>query len=186
MCGLLAFFLVWRAESGLRGTEVVVARRTISAGEEIGASDVEVRTVPRRAVLGDAYRRKEEVVGKTARAEIFQGEQILRRRLEGSELPASEQLRPGERAVYVPLGTEHPTNLFRLGDRVEVVLGGEEGMRALGPFRVLFLDFAGLRDRSGVTGVVLAGSFEEAASLARAAAGQKVAVLIRARGGEGF
>jgi Flp pilus assembly protein CpaB len=184
-CGLLAFFLVWRAESGLQGVQVVVARRTVSAGEEVRAGDVELRVLPRRAVLGDAYRRKEEVVGKVARAEIFQGEQIIRRRIEGDGLPASEQLRPGERAVYVSLGTEHPANLFRLGDRVEVVVGSEEGPRTLGPFRVLFLDFAGLRDRGGVTGVVLAGPLEEAALLARAAAGQRVLVLVRSRGGEG-
>lgn len=185
VCGFLAFLLVWRAERGLQGVEVVVARRTISAGEEVRNGDVEAKTIPRRAVLGDAYRRKEEVVGRTARAEIFQGEQVLRRRIEGEGLPASEQLRPGERAVYLPLGTEHPAHLFRLGDQVEVVVGGEGGFQAIGPFRVLFLDFAGLRDRSGVTGAVLAGPPEEAALLARLAAGQRTAVLVRPRGGEG-
>jgi pilus assembly protein CpaB len=128
-----------KGTSEISGTEVLVANKTMGAGEKLNAADVRWQALPDAAIFNGLIRRKEqadenklEVYNKILRRDIMSGEPVTAQALimsaSGSFLSAI--LAPGMRAVAVPVRAETSAGGFvSTGDYVDVLLTYQVNMR---------------------------------------------------------
>lgn len=97
---------------------VAVARRSISAGDVIGAGDVELRALPIAAIPEGAVAGAPR--GQAARTDLYEGEVVVRDRLAPQGLEGVAALVPrGARALAVPVGSARLP--LSVGDRVDIL-----------------------------------------------------------------
>jgi len=144
---------LWAAEAARQSwsstTGVVVATRDLAVGSTVDAGDLRVVGLPEAVVPpGAASDDPAELVGATVTDRILAGEAVAPARLSPAGLgPTAALLRPGWRAVAVPLPVAAPP--LAPGDRVELVaVAGGPGSGA--PATVV-TEFAEVLDIDGDT-----------------------------------
>src|SRR5439155_16784385 len=99
---------------------VVVAVRTVAAGDQIGSGDVATRASPAGLVPSGAASSRAAVVGRTAVVALFPGEVVLGGHLSGRGARGAAALVPvGRRAIAVP--AESAATRVARGDLVDVL-----------------------------------------------------------------
>lgn len=132
VCGLVTALLAYRYLMDLRASfspdnlvQVVVASEDIKKDTVIIRSQVKLASVPAQYVNAAAPHELENVVGKTAVADIAAGEQILKPRMV-SRADKNQRLAyaipKDKRAVSIPIDTiSGVSGYIRAGDRVDIV-----------------------------------------------------------------
>jgi Flp pilus assembly protein CpaB len=121
---------------------VVVAKQDIPSGTEVTAEMVEVRRLPEDALSGGYVGSTADVVGKTTRYPLNNGEQVTQSRLvEPLQVQAlSFQIPQGLRGMTIPVSiSETPAALIAPGDFVDVIMLIEAKF-LVGPFGRELLD----------------------------------------------
>jgi Flp pilus assembly protein CpaB len=99
---------------------VAVATRTVAVGRVLSDRDVAVHEVPAAFGPADAAASHRAVVGRTVVVRLFAGEAVLDAHLAPAGLTGpTAHLRPGRRAVAIPVGAAVPA--VGIGDEVDVL-----------------------------------------------------------------
>ncbi|RQD72263.1 MAG: Flp pilus assembly protein CpaB [Tindallia sp. MSAO_Bac2] len=107
-------------------TQVATATQNIPARATIQSSMLEFVEVPVEYVMSGAVLEAEEAVGKLARSDIYEGEQLIDRKLmdrEDRQGGLAVKVDEGKRAISVPVGMVTALHgLIEINDRVDVMV----------------------------------------------------------------
>ncbi|MCL6477974.1 MAG: Flp pilus assembly protein CpaB [Peptococcaceae bacterium] len=105
--------------------KVAVAKVRIPARQVIGEQMVEIKEMPANYIGPSVIGRKEEVVGKIARSEIYPGEQIIKNKVASPQDPGeglAMLVEPGRRAMTVAVNdVSGVAGLLKPGDHVDIL-----------------------------------------------------------------
>lgn len=195
---LLAAALTYRYLNRLGAhVPVVVAAADLTLPQRLSAESVEVVELPARAVHPLAFSDPTAVIGRVNRRPLSAGEQVLEPDLAGAGDDGiwSALLGEGEGALYVPLGPERALGgAVRAGDRVDVIVVGEDGLlgEAMSAVLVTGARVLDVRDPDGLSasagearypaGALLAVPSGELTRLALAVERGRIYLALSARG----
>ncbi|CED91763.1 SAF domain-containing protein [Actinomyces succiniciruminis] len=171
---LLAGLLATRADHRV---EVLVAARTVRAGEVITGDDLVSTPVSSTLDTLILASQTEQVVGRTARVEIAKGQLLDTSQLLASSLPGD-----GSQVVGISLESgRFPAGGLAAGDVVDVVDTNSGAVTVRGVQVLMAVSTSG-SDNDWTSGCVLSLIVNEvdAAALAQAAAGGSIAVVLTA------
>ncbi|MFZ5631238.1 MAG: Flp pilus assembly protein CpaB [Bacillota bacterium] len=105
--------------------KVAVAKVRIPARQVIGEQMVEIKEIPANYAGPSVIGKKEEVVGKVARGEIYPGEQIIKDKVAAPQDPGEGLamiVEPGRRAITVAVNdVTGVAGLLKPGDHVDIL-----------------------------------------------------------------
>lgn len=166
-------------------TPVLVAARPIAAGSPVRAADLRTVLFPRSLAPADAYAAADPAVGRTTAVALSPGTPVTRGAIVGAE---GNRGAPGRSLVPARLSDPAITRLVRVGDRVDVL-----ALDHSGPAKVVARGarVAAMPEPPAANSPLGAGESggpvllfevdpESAGSLAQAAAGSRLGIVLRA------
>ena len=129
-CGLVASIGISQVMEGrntvtpkVETVEVFVAKVDIKVNENITDKMIVLEPWPKDKMPLDVITKKEDLVGRRPRQQIYKGEPLIQAKMIGEgEEDASQRIRPGYRAVSVKVNEEVAVgNLLKPGDTVDVL-----------------------------------------------------------------
>jgi pilus assembly protein CpaB len=178
---------------------VVIAKSNITERSVIGADGLEERQIPLTYIHPQAARRKTEIAGRIATADITAGEQVLTGKVAARDARAglSYQIPPGKRAVTIAVSEVKGVGGFIApGDMVDVIVtvpapGGSQMTKALLQGLAVLATAQKVEERPGekpqvVASITLAVSLQEAERLILADESGRIRFALRPQGEDTF
>lgn len=118
---------------------VVVAVSTIPAHVKITPEMLAIKSIPIEAIHPDAFTSINETVGGTTKAEIINGEQVIKGRviIEGVSSPLAYRIPENMRAITIPMGEiSGVAGYIGVGDRIDILVAYDDV--ALNPTKIVY------------------------------------------------
>lgn len=118
---------------------VVVAVSTIPAHVKITPEMLAIKSIPVEAVHPDAFTSVNEAVGGTSKAEIINGEQVIKGRviIEGVSSPLAYRIPENMRAITIPMGEiSGVAGYIEVGDRIDILVAYDD--ETLNPTKIVY------------------------------------------------
>jgi pilus assembly protein CpaB len=118
---------------------VVVAVSTIPAHVKITPEMLAIKSIPVEAIHPDAFASVNEAVGGTTKAEIINGEQVIKGRvvIEGVSSPLAYRIPENMRAITIPMGEiSGVAGYIAVGDRIDILVAYDD--ETLNPTKIVY------------------------------------------------